>query len=101
MVQKNKWEDEEEASRAASSVSKSPDGNNRQEWKDAVSGQEDGKQRADHRVDKQEHMKEKQCRPPQRAETKAMVPWELRAHAQHRKGEWMLEYNVHAHFSQR
>ena len=64
----------------ASSVSKGPGGNNRQERKDAVSGQEDGKHREDYRVRKQEHIKEKQCRPPQRAERKAMVPWELRAH---------------------
>ena len=43
----------------ASSVSRSPGGNNRQERKDAVSGQEDGKHREDYRVGKQKHLKEK------------------------------------------
>ena len=36
----------------ASSVSKNPGGNHRQERKDAVSGQEDGKHQADYRVGK-------------------------------------------------
>ena len=54
----------------ASSMSKSPGGNEGQERKDAVSGQEDGKHREDYRVGKQEHMKEKQCSLPQRAEAK-------------------------------
>ena len=44
----------------ASSVSRNPGGNNRQERNDAVSGQEDGKRREDYRVGKQEHMKDKQ-----------------------------------------
>ena len=55
---------------AASSVSRSPGGKNRQERKDAVSGQEDEKHREDYREGKQKHMKEKQCRLPQRTVAK-------------------------------
>ena len=54
----------------ASSVSRNPGGNNRQERKDVVSGQEDGKHREDYREGKHEHKKEKQCSLPQRAEAK-------------------------------
>ena len=60
MVQKNKWEDEEETTRAASCASaslqrvKESPCQRRQERKDAVSGQEDGKHQADYRVGKTE-----------------------------------------------
>ena len=65
MIQKSKWEDGAEATRAAaqmpaSSVSRNPGGNNRQERNDAVSGQADGNHREDYRVGKQEHMRERQ-----------------------------------------
>ena len=43
----------------ASSVSKSPDGNNRQERKDAVSGQEDGKHQSDNRLEQDRSTRKK------------------------------------------
>ena len=79
MVQKNKWEDEKEATRAASCASaslqrvKESQWQHRQERKDAVSGQRDGNQREDYREGKHEHTKEKergQCSLPERAEAK-------------------------------
>ena len=54
----------------ASSVSKSPGGNNRQERKNAVSSQEDGKHKADYCGGKQEKEEEKN----------STMFWELEAH---------------------
>ena len=61
----------------ASSVSKSPDGNNRQERKDAVSGQEDGKHQTiawSKTGARESNMKSTVFRNVW--EKKAMVPWE-------------------------
>ena len=81
VVQKNKWEDEEEATRAASCASASLQRvkqswwQRRQERKDAVSGQKDEKHQADCRAGKtgargEKKREEEQYRHPQRVQVK-------------------------------